>query len=159
MYSLHHIKLKPLIYSLLITLGVGALSGFLTRESMQQYQGLNKPPLSPPSFLFPIVWTILYILMAVSAFQVYESDKDCRKPALTVYGIQLAVNFIWPIIFFNLHAYLFAFIWLILLWALVLAMILLFYRCSHCAAYLQIPYLLWITFAAYLNYSVWMLNR
>jgi benzodiazapine receptor len=159
MYSVQKIKWKPLIIFLAVTLGTGALAGLLTQGSMETYQQFQKPPLSPPAILFPIVWTILFILMGISAYEIYESDTDCRKPALIVFGVQLAVNFLWSIIFFNLRAFPFAFLWLILLWGLVLAMILLFNRCRRCAALLQIPYLLWVTFALYLSYSVWMLNR
>jgi benzodiazapine receptor len=157
MYSV--IKWKPLIISLAVTLGTGVVAGLLTQGSMEVYNEFQKPPLSPPAIVFPIVWTILYIIMGISAYQIYESDLECRRSALIVFGVQLAVNFLWSIVFFNLRAYLFAFIWLILLWALVLAMILLFNRCRRSAALLQIPYLLWVTFAAYLSYSVWMLNR
>ena len=159
MYSVQQIKWKPFLISLAVTLGVGALSGWLTRGSMQVYQEFQKPPLSPPAILFPIVWTVLYILMAISAYLIYESDPGCRRPALIVFGVQLAVNFLWPIFFFNLRAYLFAFLWLILLWVLVIVMIILFHRCRRCAALLQIPYVLWLTFAAYLSCSVWLLNR
>lgn len=159
MYSVRRIKWKPLLLSLFISLGIGALSGLLTKGNISLYQAIRRPQLSPPSGVFPIVWTVLYILMAISAYQIYESGSECRKPALSIYGVQLVVNFFWPIIFFNLHAYLFAFLWLVLLWCLVLVMIVLFYRCCRCAALLQIPYLLWLTFAMYLNYSVWMLNR
>jgi benzodiazapine receptor len=159
MYSVQHIRWKPLIIFLAVTLGTGTLANLLTQGSMETYQQFQKPPLSPPAIVFPIVWTILFILMGISAYQIYVSGLDCRRPALIVFGVQLAFNFLWSIFFFNLRAYLFAFIWLILLWALVLAMILLFYRCRRSAALLQIPYLLWVTFAVYLSYSVWMLNR
>lgn len=159
MYSVRRINWKSLLLSLLISLGVGTLSGFLTKGNIGRYQAANHPPLSPPAGVFPVVWTILYILMAISAYLIYESGLDCRRSALTVYGAQLAVNFFWPLIFFNLQAYLFAFLWLILLWVLVFIMIRLFYRCRRIAALLQIPYLLWLTFAGYLNCGVWILNR
>lgn len=159
MYSVQQIKWKPLLISLAVTLGTGALAGWLTQGSMQVYQEFQKPPLSPPAILFPIVWTVLYILMAVSAYMIYQSDPGCRRTALIIFVAQLVVNFLWPIFFFNLHAYLFSFLWLILLWVLVLVMIVLFHRCRRCAALLQIPYLLWLTFAAYLSFSVWLLNR
>lgn len=159
MYWVRHIKWKPLLLSLFISLGIGTLSGLLTRGNTSLYQTIRRPLLSPPAGVFPVVWTILYVLMAISAYLIYESGSECRKPSLTIYGIQLVVNFIWPFIFFNLHAYLFAFLWLVLLWCLVLAMIVLFYRCCRSAAFLQIPYLLWSSFALYLNYSVWMLNK
>ena len=159
MYSVRKIQWKPLLFSLLISLGIGTLSGFLIRNNTGFYRTVNRPALSPPGSVFPIVWTILYILMAISAYLVYESNPGCRKPALTVYAVQLAVNFVWPLIFFNLEAYLSAFIVLLLLCVLVLGMIVLFYRCSRPAAFLQIPYFLWLIFAAYLNYGIFILNR
>lgn len=159
MYGSHKIRWVSLIISLAISLGIGVLSGFLIRDSTSIYQTLNLPRLAPPPWVFPIAWTILYTLMGISAYLIYESDSDCRKPALAVYAIQLAVNFVWSLIFFNLQAYLFAFIWLVFLWVLIVIMIRLFYRCSKLAAVLQVPYLFWVTFAGYLSFGVWMLNR
>ena len=153
------INKKTLSISLLISLGVGAISGILTSNSMEQYNSYNQPSLAPPGFIFPIVWTILYTLMGISSYIVYESDSEYRIPALMVYAIQLIFNFIWPILFFNLNMFLLAFIWLILLWALILAMTLLFYRVDKKAGILQIPYLLWVTFAGYLNFMVYYLNQ
>ncbi len=152
------INKKALSISLLISLGVGAISGILTSNSMEQYNSYTQPPLAPPGFIFPIVWTILYNLMGISSYIVYESDSEYRIPALMVYALQLIFNFVWPILFFNLNMFLLAFIWLIILWALILAMILLFYRVNKTAGLLQIPYLLWVTFAAYLNFMVYYLN-
>lgn len=152
------IKLKPLIISLLISLGIGGLAGFLTTNSMKIYKSLNQPNLAPPSFVFPVVWTILYILMGISAYLIYQSDSVNKNKALAIYGVQLIFNFIWPLIFFNGGMYLFSFIWLIALWILVLWMIILFYKIKPAAAYLQISYLLWLTFAAYLNFSIYLLN-
>lgn len=152
------IKLKPLIISLVIALGVAGLSALFTMNSMDVYSELVQPPLAPPSIVFPIVWTVLFTLMGISAYLVYVSEDRDRKPALYVYALQLAFNFIWSIIFFCIQAYLVAFIWLILLWALILAMIILFYRASKPAALLQIPYLLWVSFAGYLNLMIYILN-
>lgn len=149
---------KALLISLLISLGVGALSGILTRNSVEVYGKLNLPPLSPPSWVFPVVWTILFVLMGISSYIVYMSKSPNTKGALAVYILQLAVNFIWPLIFFDAQAYLFAFIWLIFLWLLVVLMINMFYKISPLAAILQIPYLVWLTFAAYLNLMVVILN-
>ena len=159
LYSIHSVKLKPLIISLIISLGVGGLSGFLTRNNTNNMENLKKPALTPPSWLFPIVWTILFILMGISAYLVYMSDSNFKKPALVFYALQLAANFIWPIIFFNFSAYFLAFIWIIIIWLLILAMVKLFCNCSKTAGLLQLPYLLWVTFAGYLNYSIWILNR
>ena len=153
-------KLKPYIISVLIALGVGGLSALLTQGNMNN--DFIAPPLSPPGWLFPVVWTVLYTLMGVSAALVYEKGKEDDidiSGALGVYLIQLAVNFFWSIIFFNMRAYLFAFIWIILLWILIITMIKRFREISPSAAYLQIPYLLWVTFAAYLNLAIYFLNR
>lgn len=152
------IKWKELIISLLIPLGVGALSAFLTRNSMDVYSNINQPPLAPPSILFPIVWTILFALMGVSSYLVYVSNAKNKREALSLYGVQLVVNFIWPLIFFNMQAYFAAFIWLIFLWVLVLLIIWHFHKAKPLAAYLQIPYILWLTFAAYLNLAIYLLN-
>lgn len=150
-----------LIKSIALPLAVGAVAGLLSRNAMQEFEVLNQPPLSPPAWLFPIVWTILYVLMGISAYLIKTSDADPeqKSDALALYHYQLIVNFLWPIIFFNFGWYLFAFIWLILLWILVLSMIRQFDKISKTAAYLNLPYLLWLTFAAYLNFGVWWLNR
>lgn len=153
------INFKRLVLFLAVTLGVGAFAGFLTRNSMEMYDMVTKPALAPPPILFPIVWTILYVLMAVGAYIISEKNCENEESALSLYFIQLAFNFFWPIVFFNLQAFLFAFIWIIALWLLIIAMILSFRKCSKWAAYLQIPYLLWVTFAAYLNLMIYLLNR
>ena len=153
-------KIKPYAVSILLTLAVGGLSGFLTSMGMDSFDALTKPPLTPPSFLFPIVWTVLFILMGVGAARVFLTEPTAaRNRALIVYVVQLAVNFLWSIIFFNLQAYGFAFFWLILLWVLILTMIYLFCKVDKPAALLQIPYAIWVTFAGYLNLMIWLLNR
>ena len=154
------INKKSLIIAIAIPLLVGAISGFISSNSMEQFGQLNQPPLAPPGFLFPIVWTILYVLMGIASYLVFSSNKKQEdvKDALTVYALQLAVNFFWPIFFFNLEWYLFSFFWLILLWVLILYTILLFYQISKPAAYLMVPYLLWVTFAGYLNLGIYVLN-
>ena len=113
-------KKKALIVSILISVGVGALAAFFTRNSMEVYENLVQPPLSPPSWVFPVVWTILYILMGISAYLIYRSDSFYRNSALKIYAAQLIVNFFWTIIFFNLEMYLFAFVWLLLLLVLII---------------------------------------
>lgn len=153
-------KLKNLLLCIAIPVLTGSLSGFLTRGSMQVFRQLNKPPLSPPGAVFPIVWTILYILMGIASYLVFSSGAgqgDIRN-ALSVYGLQLAVNFFWSLFFFNLGWYFFSFVWLVLLWLLILFTIRLFYPISRPAAYLLVPYLLWVTFAGYLNLSIAILN-
>lgn len=146
---------------ILITEAVGALSGWLTKEGTKIFnESIIQPPLSPPSIVFPIVWGTLYALLGISAARIYMSPQSqARSKGLNLYIAQLAVNFTWSIIFFNFQAFGFAFIWLLLLWTLVLWMILTFREVDSVAAMLQIPYLLWLTFAAYLNLGVWYLNR
>ena len=150
------------IYAFWIILAeaVGALSGWLTRDGMKAYtETIAQPPLSPPSWLFPIVWTILYALMGIGAARVSLAPKSKeRSLGLNLFVIQLIVNFFWSPIFFNAQAFGTALLWLILLWLLVLAMILVFRKVDKPAGNIQIPYLLWLTFAAYLNYGVWQLN-
>ena len=152
-------NIKALIISILISLGVGAASAFFTMNSMDAYKELIKPPLSPPGWVFPVVWTILFILMGISAYLVYISDSSYRNPALRIYGIQLVVNFFWSIIFFNQEMYLFAFIWLLILALLIILMIISFAMVDKRAAVLQIPYLLWVLFAGYLNLGIYLLNK
>lgn len=155
-------KIKPYVISIAIALGVGGLSALLTSGNMDVYSRIEQPPLAPPAILFPIVWTVLYVLMGISAAMIYqERDKkpDEVRNALVVYGISLFFNFFWSIIFFNMQAYLFAFIWLIALWALILITIIKYYQIKPLAAYLQIPYLVWVTFAGYLNLAIYILNR
>lgn len=160
MIELNKSKIKPYAVSILLTLAVGGLSGFLTSMGMDSFDALTKPPLTPPSFLFPIVWTVLFILMGVGAARIFMTEPTAaRNRALIVYVVQLAVNFLWSIIFFNLQAYGFAFFWLILLWVLILTMIYLFCKVDKPAALLQIPYAIWVTFAGYLNLMIWLLNR
>ena len=136
--------------------GVGALAGWLTRDGVASFGDVfTQPALTPPSWVFPVVWGILYALMGVSAARVAAAEKH---QGLNLYILQLAVNFFWPLLFFNAHAFGFAAIWLGLLWVLVLLMILRFRKADPLAAVLQIPYLLWLTFALYLNLAVWRLN-
>lgn len=153
-------KWKPYIFWILLTEGVGLLSWLFTRDAMMIYNStIQKPPLSPPAIVFPIVWTILYALMGISAARVATSPN--RTPddmSLNLFVIQLIVNFFWSFFFFNAQAFGFAAIWLVLLWVLVLLMIISFWRVDKLAAWLQIPYLIWLTFAAYLNFAVYLLN-
>ena len=144
-----------------MTEAAGFLSGWLTRAGTASFsETVTQPPLSPPALLFPIVWGILYLLMGISAARVALSPPSAeRSRGLNLFILQLMVNFLWSPIFFNAKAYGFALIWLLLLWVLVLLMILSFRKTDHVAARLQIPYLLWLTFAAYLNAGVWYLNR
>lgn len=145
-----------IIISILIPLAVGVLSSLLSGS--MSYSTFHKPSFSPPSYLFPIVWTVLYVLMGISSYIIYSSNGLNKDKALTTYGIQLFFNFFWSILFFSFSQYLFAFVWLILLIILIVVMIYQFYRIQPLAAYLQIPYLLWCLFAAYLNFAIYRLN-
>ena len=152
------IQWKRLLVYLAIPLGVGALAGILTKDSMMQFSLLNRPPLSPPGGLFPVVWTVLFLLMGYASYLVSRSDSVQKRPALILYAIQLIVNFFWSIFFFNFEWYLFSFFWLVLLWVLILLTIRAFWRISPTAAILLIPYLLWVTFAGYLNLAIWLIT-
>ena len=149
---------KSLIISLLISLSVGGLSALTTMGSMDIYKYLDKPPLAPPPITFPIVWTILFILMGISSYLIYESSDENKGKALLIYGIQLVVNFIWPIFFFVLNYRLIALFIIISLLILIIIMIIKFYKINKLAAYIQIPYLLWVAFATYLNLGFYILN-
>ncbi len=153
-------KAKTYGISIAIALGVGVLSALLTSMGMERYATAEKPALTPPDIVFPIVWTILFTLMGISSARVWIAAETKEKNGgLLIYMLQLAANFIWSLLFFNLQAYGLAFFWIILLWLLILLMIISFSKTDKIAAYLQIPYLLWVTFATYLNYMIWMLNR
>lgn len=150
------------IISVAVSLGVGVLSALLTRGNMNIYEDVITPPLSPPAFLFPVVWTVLYVLMGISAAMVLTTGTAPlakRKNALSVYGASLFFNFFWSIIFFNLRAFLFSFVWLVVLLALIILTIVKYFKINRTAAYLQIPYALWVTFAGYLNLGIFILNR
>ena len=151
-------KWKVLIFCILLPLAVGGAASLLSNNGMETFISINQPPLSPPAWLFPVVWTILYTLMGISSYLILTSEEDNVRSAGMLYGYQLVVNFLWPIFFFNFQWYLFSFFWLLLLMGVVAAMVLEFYKISKPAAYLNIPYLLWLMFAAYLNFAIWQLN-
>lgn len=152
-------KRESLIISILFPLAVGLVSSLFSNSTNATYYQLNKPALSPPAVVFPIVWTILYILMGISAYLVSSSDSSKKAEAMKIYFIQLGFNFFWSILFFQFDLYLFAFVWLIGLIILIVKMILIFKEINPIAGYLQIPYLLWCLFAAYLNFMIYYLNR
>ena len=155
-----NIKKDEFAIAVLLPVAVGTVAAYLTRGAQAVFGMMNKPPLSPPAWLFPVVWTILYVLMGIASYLVYQqgSERKDVKEALKIYLIQLAFNFFWSIFFFNLEWYLFSFIWLVALWGLILVTILKFNKISKPAAYLMIPYLIWVTFAGYLNLAIYMLN-
>lgn len=152
---------RPYVIGTLIALVVGALSGLLSRNGMKEFEVVaTKPPLSPPGWLFPVVWTVLYTLMGISSGSIWQKPPSRERSwGLNLYAAQLIVNFFWSLLFFNAGAYGLAAVWLVGLWILVLLMIFAFRQVSFKAAWLQLPYLVWLTFAAYLNLGVWLLNR
>ncbi|MBQ1995175.1 MAG: tryptophan-rich sensory protein [Clostridia bacterium] len=153
-------KLKVYGLFILITEAVGTVAGLLTTLGMEKYSAVEKPALTPPEIVFPIVWTILYALMAVGAARVWLTEESEEKDkGLKLYVVQLGMNFLWSILFFNFQAYGFSFFWLLGLLLVIVLMTLTFYKSDRIAAYLQIPYILWVSFAGYLNFMVWLLNR
>ena len=155
-------KVKPYIVSVALALGVGGLAAFITRNDMDVYKVIVLPPLAPPSVLFPIVWTILYVLMGIGAALIYlerGNKQSAARDALSVYGINLILNFMWSVLFFKFRVFLFAFFWLLALLATIIKMILDFKKIKPIAGYLQIPYAFWVAFAGYLNFAIWWLNR
>ena len=160
-------RVLSFILSIALALAVGGLSAFLTRDSMNIYEEIATPPPAIPSIVFPIVWGVLFVLMGISAALIYNTDTSTlesvtrrdREYALSIYLLSLAVNFVWSIIFFNFRAYLAAFIWLLFLLYLVVRTILLYRKINPAAAYLQIPYAAWVSFAGYLTFGIWLLNK
>lgn len=151
------INWSNLITVVAIPLAVGGLSAWLTKDGMKSFASVNQPPLTPPMWLFPIVWTILFILMGIASYLIYSADADTSM-ALTLYAIQLVLNFFWSIWFFNCRWYLFSLIWLLCLWGFIIATMVSFFRISKPAGYMLLPYFIWVTFAAYLNLGVYLLN-
>lgn len=155
------INIGALIVALFAPLAVGGISAALSAKGMTTYGSMSKPPLAPPAWLFPIAWTILYLMMGLASYFIFVAESSFRSKgmALIIYGVQLFMNFMWSIVFFNWGYYLFAFVWLIIMWGLVIFCAILFLKINHTAAYLMIPYILWLTFAAYLNMGAYILNR
>jgi len=155
--SINRTKVKLYVISVLIPLIPGAIIGVLTSGAMN-YGDLQQPPLAPPAALFPVVWTILYILMGVShgILKSYDLNDSGTE---TVFYAQLVVNLLWPVFFFVLKWRLFAFVWIIPLDILVITMAVRFYRKNKLAGLLQIPYVIWVLFASYLNLALFLLNR
>ena len=154
------INLKSIFICILIPLAVGGLAALLTMGSMKDFSALRQPPLSPPGWLFPVVWTFLYILMGVASYIVLESrlEAEEKRRAFSSYFLQLGFNFLWSIIFFSLGAYEIAFIWLLGLLALIILTTVRFYRISRIAGVLMLPYIAWVSFAGYLNLAIAYLN-
>lgn len=153
-------NIKKLLIALAIPLAVGGLATVLTGGGMADYKNLVRPPLSPPGWLFPIVWTILYLLMGYASYRVATSDANPERirRALILYAAQLALNFLWPIFFFGLQWRLAAFFILLALWGAILLTMRAFSDIDEKAGDLLLPYIIWVTFAAYLNLGTYFLN-
>ena len=153
-------KIRPYVGFSALALLVGGLSSVITQGEMEAFSALRQPPLSPPGWVFPVAWTILYLLMGIGMAIVWrKSDGERRRRAITIWSVQLAANFLWPLLFFLWQLRLFSLVWLVVLLILVAKMTSEFEKSSVNAARMQIPYLLWLLFAAYLNLGVWILNR
>lgn len=142
-----------------IALAVGLISALTSMEGMKRFAQLSQPPLAPPGWLFPVVWTALYTLMGISAARVYLKNTMDTRPALLIWSAQLIVNALWSPLFFSLGLRLAAFVWLLILIVLVVRMIADFKKIDIPAGNLQFPYLIWLLFAAYLNMGTYLLNR
>ncbi|AWI05316.1 TspO/MBR family protein [Clostridium drakei] len=154
-------SIVSLIISIIISEGIGIFSAILGMSNSKTYMNFNKPSFSPPSWVFPIVWTILFFLMAIAAYRIWirgKQGENIRK-ALELYVVQLMLNFFWTIIFFRFRLYGIAFFELLVLLIAILLTTFEFYRIDKVSAYLMIPYIIWVSFAGVLNYAIWMLNR
>lgn len=154
-------NILKLIVSVLIPLGIGAISGFFTSDAIPGwYETLNKPSFNPPNRVFGPVWTTLYFLMGISLFLVWKQNASKeRNRAILIFMVQLFLNFCWSFLFFYYHQIGLAFVEIILLWVCIISMIIVFYKIKPLAAYINIPYLLWVTFASFLNGAYYFLNR
>lgn len=150
------IRWKSLFIACAVALAAGGI-GALLGADMSLPSGVPVPALMPSGWVFPVAWTILYLLMGIASYLVWHAaatDPDSRRAALLLYGIQLVFNMLWNLFFFRLDAYVFAFLWLAVLWGLILLTMIRFFRVYAAAGYLLLPYLLWVTFAGYLNYVI-----
>lgn len=153
-------KIRPYVGFSALALLVGGLSSVITQREMEAFSALRQPPLSPPGWVFPVAWTILYLLMGIGMAIVWRrSDGERRRRAVKLWGVQLGVNFLWPLLFFLWKQRLLSLVLLVVLLVLVAKMTSEFEKSSVAAARLQIPYLLWLLFASYLNLGVYLLNR
>lgn len=149
---------------MVLPLAVGGIASFLTSNAMIQFNAFNQPPLSPPAWLFSVVWTILYLLMGAASYLLYkyvpanDAEATMRKAALVVYGVQLAINFAWSLVFFGAKAHWVAFAMLMVMWVLIIALVVMTFRMNKAAGWMLTPYLAWTTFAAYLNLMIAILN-
>ncbi len=149
---------------ILLPLAVGIIASVCTISAQESFNAFAQPPLAPPAWLFPVVWTILYLMMGVASYLIYRvkvnnwRERRLRVAELAIFYVQLIFNFAWTLIFFNSDMKYFAFGWLIAMWLMILAFILMAFRNRKAAAWLMVPYILWCTFAAYLNIAIAILN-
>ena len=153
-------KRLPFLFCLSLPLAVGLTASWVSGGS-ELYDKLILPPLSPPGWVFPVMWTALYLLMGYASYLVWTSgmDKSVVNPALGAYLVQLFFNFLWPVVFFGLVRFAAALLVLVLLWIAIFITIRRFFPISPLAGKLLIPYLIWVSFAGYLNAGVWLLNQ
>ena len=159
MKIVQNLNIKKLLIFIVVTIVIGSFFAFFLMDDMKTYDSMDKPALSPPPIVFPIAWSILYILMAISLYIVSESkeSKEEKNKIYIVYSVQLILNSLWTLIFFGLKQRLLAFIWILALLVTVIYMTVLIYRVSKKAGLLQIPYILWLAFASYLNFAIYLM--
>ncbi|MBE5793832.1 MAG: tryptophan-rich sensory protein [Clostridiales bacterium] len=152
---------KWLLICLAIPVGIGILSALVSMDGMKRFEQVAKPPLTPPGWLFPVAWTLLYLLMGYASYVVWRSDASKQQidHALLWYGAQLAANFLWSPLFFQWDLYFAALLWLVVMLLLIVITMVRFWRVDRKAGILILPYLCWVLFAGYLNAGVWILNR
>jgi len=158
------------IWRIALAIAVPLCGGFIislfTRDAMSKFGSFNQPPLAPPAWLFPVAWTVLYVLMGLASYFIWKkgydsrkvADKSASKTALIIYGIQLVFNFVWTPLFFSLGWYWPAFAWLLVMWVLIIVLMMKAYRISRPAFWMLLPYIIWCTFAVYLNCGIAILN-
>lgn len=156
----HRIRVLPLIIAIIIPILVGGFSAFLTAGDMKGYETMPHPPLSPPGWLFPIVWTILYAVMGIASYLVYASDAepDYKRKTLLFYAAQLIMNMFWSTLFFTYGLYLLALVWLLIMWVLIIICAFRFYKINRAAGLMMTALFVWTTFAAYLNAGTYILS-
>jgi benzodiazapine receptor len=153
------VDIKKLIISIIGVQLAGIIGSVFTSSSITSwYATINKPSFNPPNWIFGPVWTILYLMMGISFYLIWVNYDKKSKNAVIIFGVQLLLNTLWSILFFGLQSPLFAFIEIIILWIAILVTIILFYKVSKKAAILLVPYILWVSFAAVLNFSIWLIN-
>lgn len=152
------INWKKIIIITIITFIVGSFFSLFTMNNMEVFKELDKP-INVPGIIFPVVWSVLYLLMSLSLYLILESKSKEKVKCIIIYSMQLIINSLWSLIFFGFNNYLLSFIWIIFLFISVIAMIIIFYKNNKISAFLNIPYALWIIFAGYLNLGIYLLNR